>query len=146
MSHRFTLSLLVALALGCQSSNAANDTPPQPDQKPMADDAKQPIGVPEGWQLVPKATYTASQTPDEVIIKATGENNTGGYQTKLVMSPLRIFPPQWLLVRKPPEGPAIQVISPFEVTASFKAKDKIDRVVVTDGAGKHEVKVDQARD
>ena len=45
-----------------------------------------------------------------------------------------------------PGGMAAQVISPFEVTASFKAKDPIAKVIVTDAAGRHEVAVDQARD
>ena len=96
--------------------------------------------------IVPKAEYTASQTPGEVIITARGSHPTGGYQTKLVQSPLRIWPPQYLLAMKKPDGPATQAITPFEVTASFKATDPIKVVVVTDGAGKHDVKVDQARD
>ena len=104
------------------------------------------LGVEAGWELVPKASYTASQTPGEVIIVARGVHPTGGYQTKLVQSPLRIWPPQYLLVMKKPDGPATQALTKFDVNASFKATDVIKAVVVTDGAGKHEVPVDQARD
>jgi hypothetical protein len=101
--------------------------------------------VPEGWELIPTAKYTATQTATEVTIKAKGENPTAGYETKLVQSMLRIWPPQYLLGRKKPDGPAPQVITPFEVTASFKANEPVKGVRVTDGAGRHEVKVEPAR-
>ena len=104
------------------------------------------LGVPDGWELVKKAEYTASQTPGDVTVVARGEHPTGGYETKLVESPLKIWPPQYLLVCKKPDGPATQVISAFEVKATFKTKELVKKVVVSDAAGKHEVKVDQARD
>jgi hypothetical protein len=104
------------------------------------------LGVPDGWELVKKAEYAASQTPGDVTIVARGKHPTGGYETKLVESPLKIWPPQYLLVCKKPDGPATQVISPFEAKATFKAKEPVKKVVVSDAAGKHEVKVDQARD
>jgi hypothetical protein len=107
----------------------------------------QAFGLPVGWQLAPGgATYSASQTPGEVIVKATGENPSAGYETKLFPSPLRIYPPQFLLGRRPPGGPSAQVITPFEATTSFRAKDPVRAVTVSDVAGRHEVTVDQARD
>ena len=99
-----------------------------------------------GWELVPKAEYTASQTPDEVIIVARGEAPTGGYEVKFVQSPLKIYPPHHQLYWKKPTGPATMALVPFEVTTAFKASDPVPVVTVTDGAGQHEVKVDQARD
>ena len=102
--------------------------------------------VEKGWELVPTATLTASQTPGEVIVKANGEAPTAGYQVKLVQDPKEIFPPQFSLQWKKPDGPAAQVVTPFEVTATFKAGDVVKTVTVTDGRGAHAVKVDQARD
>jgi hypothetical protein len=80
-----------------------------------------------------------------VTIKATGKHNTGGYETKLVQSPLRIYPPQWMLAHKPPPPDAMvtQAITPFEVTTSFKADAPIAAIQVSDAAGKHSVKVEQ---
>jgi hypothetical protein len=78
-----------------------------------------------------------------VKITAKGQHNTGGYQTKLFQSPLRIYPPQWMLAHKPPDGPATQAITPYEAITSFTATDPIAAVQVTDAAGRHEVKVDQ---
>jgi hypothetical protein len=102
---------------------------------------KRVAGLEKGWELVPSAQYTATQSAGQVTITATGENPTAGYETKLVQSMLRIWPPQYLLARKPPDGMVAQVITPFKVTASFKASDPIKQVTVTDGAGKHQVAV-----
>ncbi|HEV7299295.1 MAG TPA: hypothetical protein VGN72_08020 [Tepidisphaeraceae bacterium] len=99
-----------------------------------------------GWELVPSANYTATQTPGEMTITARGEAPTGGYEVKLQPSKLKIYPPQYLLQWKKPDGPAFQAIWPFEVNATFKADEPVAAVAVTDGAGKHEVKVDKALD
>jgi hypothetical protein len=101
----------------------------------------------DGWELVPKGTiFTASQTPGDVIVKANGEAPTAGYQVKLVQSPREIFPPEFSLQWKKPEGMVAQVVTPFEVSASFKAGAVVETVTVTDAAGPHTVNVDQARD
>ena len=139
---------LVALTLvalfGCKESSRTSKEQPMSSSAAAAS-SKIP-GFGPDWELVPHANYTASQTPGEVIIKATGENPTAGYETLLVDSMLRIWPPEFRLARKKPEGMAAQVITPFEVVASFKATDPIPQVVVHDAAGRHEIKVDQARD
>lgn len=146
--------LAVLAGCECPICKKSTDTQPAAPTQPAtasvpetrADSPRRILGLDDGWELAPAATYTASQTPAEVIIKATGENPMAGYETKLVMSPLRIYPPQWMLARKPPDGPAAQVITPFEATATFKAAEPVKAVHVSDAAGKHEVVVDQARD
>src|SRR5688500_13524116 len=162
--HRRTFILLAALVpAGCNSDSGATrrppnststditpsrtprDTPTTPprNETPPSSTARPILGVPEGWTLVPTATYSAIQRDGEVTVTATGENPTGGYQTKLYTSPLRIYPPQFILAHKKPDGLATQAFVPFAVTASFKATDAVAAVIVTDGAGKHEVKVTQ---
>jgi hypothetical protein len=102
------------------------------------------FGLGPGFELAPKATYSATQKAGEVTLTARGDNPTAGYEVKLVQSPLRIWPPQWMLARKHPEGMAAQVITPFEVTATFKSDDAIKALIVGDAAGRHEVPVEQA--
>jgi hypothetical protein len=128
-------------AVGEPAEPGEPDTGAAPD--PAA--ARMP-GLEPGWEVAPRVKYTASQTPDEVIVKASGENPTGGYQNKLVQSPLRIYPPQLVLVQKKPEGLATQAFAPFEVTRGFKAKDPIREVTVRDASGATRVPVEQARD
>ena len=142
-------AVLLLLAIRCSSAEPPATSPTTRGDDPAAAPASQPaavLGLDPGWTLVPGAQYTASQTPSEVILKAIGQNPTAGYQTRLVPSPLRIWPPQHLLAHKKPDGMSAQVITPFEVSASFKSTDPVKTVIITDAAGRHEVQVDQARD
>ena len=66
-------------------SDAAKTAPP-PATKPAGD---RPREVPEGWELAPNATLTASQTPGEVILKANGQSPSAGYEVGRVRSTLR---------------------------------------------------------
>jgi hypothetical protein len=101
-------------------------------------------GAPAGWEVVPTGTYAAKQARGEVVITATGENPTAGFETKLMQSMLRIWPPQYVLVRRKAAGAQVaQVVTPFEVSASFRAAEPVNTVVVRDGMGRHEVKVEQ---
>jgi hypothetical protein len=92
------------------------------------------------------ATYSASQTPGDVIVRANGEFPASNYEAKLFTSPLRIWPPQYLLARRKTGDIGAAVITPFEAVESFKAKDVVRTIKVTDAGGGHEVPVDQARD
>jgi len=148
-SRRAVFLVSLVLALGCQSEQAKkSDTPTteHPTEKPMAEQPTRVAGLEPGWELAPDAHYTASQTPGEVIIRATGENPSSNYETKLVMSMLRIWPPQYMLARHKTSDMGATVMTKFEAAASFKATDPIPAVRVTDVGGMHEVKVDQARD
>ena len=106
---------------------------------------KQVLGLPAGWEIAPRADYTARQAAGQVTITANGENPTGGYEVKLVESPLRIWPPQWILAHKKPDGPVTQAITPFETSASFKSDRKVATVVVNDASGRRMVNVAQAQ-
>jgi len=137
--------VVLGMSVGCACCNNAKSNPPKSEGQSKA--SPRVLGLDEGWELGPGGTkYSASQTPGEVILKATGQHFTGGYETKLVMSPLRIYPPQWMLAVKKPTGLVSQGLTPFEVTASFKANEPVKTLHVSDAAGKHEVAVEQARD
>jgi hypothetical protein len=92
-----------------------------------------------------KATYRAEQIPGLVIITARGSHPTGGYRVWLEQSPIRIFPPELNLFHEKPEvGP--DVITPFSVIYFFEASEPVERVVVHDRNGRHEVPVEQVPD
>ena len=92
-----------------------------------------------------KATYRAEQIPGLVIVTARGSHRTGGYQVWFEQSPIRIFPPELILYHERPELGS-DVITPFSVTHSFAASDPVERVVVHDHDGRHEVPVEQVPD
>jgi len=151
LHHVLSVALLCG-AVGCCQHNS-KETPKTEEPMKQAETSQSdaaPVrvaGLEEGWELAPGgAVFTASQTPGEVIIKANGEHPSSNYDAKLVQSMLRIWPPQYMLARKKTGDIGAMVMTPFEVTASFQADDPIPQVVVTDAAGRHEVKVDQARD
>lgn len=153
MNLHYVLSaaLLCGVAGCCQHNKkeAANSEEPmqQADSPQKPDVPVRVAGLEEGWELAPGgAVFTASQTPGEVIVKANGEHPSSNYEAKLVESMLRIWPPQYMLARKRTSDMGAMVMTPFEVTASFKADEPISQVVVSDAEGQHEVKVDQARD
>ena len=155
MKRMLSTPLLVGLAVagGCSNcidttkvESARVDAPGASASKPMSPAATRDVlGLPAGWELVPRALYAAGQSAGNVTITAKGQHNTGGLETRLFASPLRIDPPQWMLARKPPPPDAMvtQAITPFEATASFKADGPVAAVRVSDAAGLHEVKVEQ---
>jgi hypothetical protein len=127
----FAVALFVVA--GCQENEPA---PANPSSQPG-----RVLGLEEGWELAPKANYSAEQRGGQVTITANGESATAGYQVKLVQSPLRIWPPQWLLAHKKPDGAVAQVITPYEVSASFKAQEPVEWLKVTDARGSMHVPV-----
>jgi hypothetical protein len=151
------MGLIMVAAVGCACCDAPKGEPKQgaasatpPPAAPAPDGHADAgagegriLGLQAGWELAPGATYSAVQSAGEVTLTVKGESPTAGYEVKLVMSPLRIYPPQWMLAQKRPDGIVAQVITPFEATASFKAADPVRAVRVSDAAGKHDVPVSQ---
>jgi hypothetical protein len=89
-----------------------------------------------------RAAYHAAQASDQVTIFATGEHPTGGYVVKFEQSPIAVFPPQFILYHWRP-GIATQVITPFAVETSFRSTAPVEKVVVRDADGPHDVIVSQ---
>jgi len=153
LMHRLLLiALPVAFLIGCTKSaqNHSTESSPMRESNPTtAPVAPVEVAMPakleaEGWTLVPRGTFSATQVNGVVTIGATGEAPSGGYEVKLVQSMLKIWPPQHLLYWKKPQGMATQAFAPFDVKASFRSDDPVSVVIVTDGSGSHEVKVEQS--
>lgn len=102
-------------------------------------------GTGPGGSTLGRASYVAQQVPEAVIIFANGSHRTGGYVDFFEQSPLRIFPPQFILRTIPP-AMSPQVITPFAIWVMFGASQPIESVVVHDADGLHEIKVEQAPD
>ena len=98
-----------------------------------------------GGSELGRASYRAEQGPDAVIIFATGWHPTAGYVDFFEQSPLRIYPPQFILRTIPPMM-APQVLTPFAIWVMFGASDPVETVIVYDADGLHEIKVEQSPD
>ena len=92
------------------------------------------------------ATYLAQQVPGVVIVFATGLHPSAGFQTFFEELPITIYPPQFRLLHIKPTGPVSQVVTPFQLYTSFPAQQKVERVVIHDSSGRHEVVVEQVPD
>lgn len=89
------------------------------------------------------ATYRAAQRGNTVTIHAQDKHGTPGYDVFFEQSPLRIFPPQFVLRHVEPTGIITKIATPFAVKISFAASDPLAQVIVHDDQGQHEVPVEQ---
>jgi hypothetical protein len=99
-----------------------------------------------GGSELGRASYTAEQVPEAVIIFATGCHPTPGYVDFFEQSPIRIFPPQFIFRTIPPTGMFPQVLTPFAIWVMFGASEPIQTVTVHDADGSHAIKVQQVKD
>jgi hypothetical protein len=90
-----------------------------------------------------RASYSAEQARDAVIIFAFGVHPTPGYTDFFEQSPIRIFPPQFIFHSIPPPGMVPQVLTPFSIWVMFGATEPIKTVTVHDADGAHEIEVKQ---
>jgi hypothetical protein len=58
---------------------------------------------------------------------------------------IAIWPPQYRLMCKKPQGMVAQVLTPFTAYTSFEAKDPIKAVTITDRDGKKTISVIQLK-
>lgn len=92
------------------------------------------------------ATYNAFQIIGNVVIVASGKHETTGYKVRFRDTPIAVFPPEYEFVHSTPSGPTTQVETPFAAFITFPAPNEINRVVVHDSKGRHEIKVEQTED
>lgn len=86
--------------------------------------------------------YAAQWAAGKVSLTAKGTHNTGGYETSFRQSAIEIFPPQFSLVHKRPNGFVTQAITPFTASTTFAAAKKPKAITVHDAQGQHQVPVD----
>ena len=125
----------VMIQLACMVSSIAADNSPATENKGSRDAA-------DLCNELGDVKYSAKWAEGKVTLTASGKHNTGGYQVSLKQSPAEVFPPQFTLVHKRPDGIVTQAITPFTVTATFAAAEKPKTVMVTDARGRHSVAVE----
>jgi hypothetical protein len=88
--------------------------------------------------------FRAVQISGTVLLGAVGMAPSAGYRVTLEQSPIRIFPPEFNLFQEE-VCPGADVLTPFCALASFEASQEppVERVVVHDRRGRHEVRVSQ---
>lgn len=69
--------------------------------------------IASGWELAQRTAIRAFRAGRHVLIVAEGDLPTPGYQVDILQSPLKIFPPQFNLLRRRRPGVWPQVITPY---------------------------------
>ncbi len=90
-----------------------------------------------------RGTYNVEQVPGQVIVHATGVHPTTGY--KVYFEPYKM-PNAFALIHERPEGFVGEMVTPFAVSISYFARDKVKSVLVVDADGRHNVPVEQVPD
>jgi hypothetical protein len=122
----------------------SGDGDPIPWAKLLGDEDPFPLRLKSG-AIVGKWTagrgeYHAFQVGPIVELVASGKTSDFNTRVKLVQTPLRIFPPQYILLFLVPEI-TLPTEMPFTVPASFLSEEPIKTIVVWDADGKHQVPV-----
>lgn len=102
------------------------------------------FGVPPKTEVKPELSvgyYRAVQIAGQVILSATGCLRRGGIRVFFEQKPIRIFPPEFDFCQDT-TGVGPDVLTPFCVLTTFHADDPVERVVVHDRRGRHEVAVE----
>ena len=96
-----------------------------------------------GGSELGRASYSALQTQEAVIIFAVGVHPTSGYSDFFEQSPIDIYPPEFIFRTIPPSGPVLQVLTPFAIWVMFGASAAVKTVTVHDADGPHTIEVQQ---
>jgi hypothetical protein len=96
-----------------------------------------------GGSELGRASYSAVQTSEAVVIFAVGVHPTSGYTDFFEQSPIDIYPPEFIFRTIPPSGPVLQVLTPFAIWVMFGASAPVKTVTVHDADGPHTIDVQQ---
>jgi hypothetical protein len=92
------------------------------------------------WQLASTKEITAVQLRDELIIRVQGEKPTPCYEVRVVLSPLTIEPPEFVVQWRSKPGICPQIVVPYDIRGFFRIGYH-DHILVRDKSGTKSVPV-----
>ena len=94
-------------------------------------------------ELARRTSIRAVRLGEHILIAARGETPTPGYQVDIEQSPLRIFPPRFLLVWSQKPGIWPDVVTPYLVYEVFRFPQEVAEVTVQHADGQDDVPIEQ---
>jgi hypothetical protein len=94
----------------------------------------------KGKTQLSRGHYTAHQIGDELLLIATGVHPTPGFKEFFKVKSLSGVP-KLAFFCVTPSGIQPDVITPFQHHERFRVKGTVEKIVITDADGDHEVKV-----
>ncbi|MGI9484519.1 MAG: hypothetical protein ACR2RF_01295 [Geminicoccaceae bacterium] len=93
-------------------------------------------------ELANRSSMRILQCDGTILICAEGDLPSPGFEIKIEQSPLRIFPPQFNIVRCRQPGVFPQVITPYRICKSFPLGDKVPEITVNHAEGSDKVAIE----
>ena len=97
-------------------------------------------------ELAERSSIRIFQCGGSILICAEGDLPSPGFEVKIEQSPLRIFPPQFNIVRCRLPGVFPQVITPYRICRSFPLGDKVPEITVHHAEGSDQVATEPCKD
>ena len=97
-------------------------------------------------ELGERSSIRIYQCNGNILICAEGDLPSPGFDVKIEQSPLRIFPPQFNLIRCRRSGVFPQVITPYRICRSFPLGDRVPEITVHHAEGSDQVAVEPCKD
>ena len=97
-------------------------------------------------ELANRTTVRIFQCEAHLLISATGNLPDPGYDIDIEQSPLKIFPPEFNIVRCRRPGVFPQIITPYRICRTFPLGDSIPEITVHHDEGADKVSVEPCDD
>ncbi|MGI9510169.1 MAG: hypothetical protein ACR2QJ_12575 [Geminicoccaceae bacterium] len=97
-------------------------------------------------ELADRSSISIYQCDGNILICAEGDLPSPGFDVTIEQSPLRIFPPQFNLMRCRRPGVFPQVITPYRVCRSFPLGDTVPDITVHHAEGSDQVAVEPCKE
>ena len=97
-------------------------------------------------ELAERSSIRIRQCDGNILISAEGDLPSPGFDVRIEQSPLRIFPPQFNIIRCRRSGVFPQVITPYKISTSFPLGDKVPEITVHHANGSDKVATEPCKD
>lgn len=97
-------------------------------------------------ELAGRSTVRVLQCEGHILVCASGDLPSPGFDIAIEQSPLRIFPPQYNLVQCRRPGVFPQVITPYRICRSFPLADSVPEITVHHADGTDKITVEPCKD
>lgn len=97
-------------------------------------------------ELAARSSIRIRQCDGNILICAEGDLPSPGFDVAIEQSPLRIFPPQYNIIRCRRPGVFPEVITPYRICRSFPLGDKVPEITVHHAEGSDKVEVQPCDD
>jgi len=102
--------------------------------------------MPPSFELAERSSVRIFRCDGTILICAEGDLPSPGFDVMIEQSPLRIFPPQYNIIRCRRSGVFPEVMTPYKTCKSFPLADKVPEITVHHAEGSDQIATEPCRD